>query len=92
MQELSIPYDSEERRPTGNETTSNQKNPVNFVYFYRKETPWKAQTGREYFKEAAGQSLSPTQSLSVHELPETTDVKEMRVYGHDRKRKRDVQE
>ena len=66
-----------------------QDDPVNRVYFYKKETPWKAVRGGELFGPMDGdeQTFSPNPKPSDLVIPWKFEEKTTLVYSQERKRK-----
>lgn len=85
IQRVFISHDSEERRHK-KEISWNQEDPVNHVYFYKKETPWKAENGGNLF-ESSEASRSPAPKRFDLMLPRAFKVEETRVYSQEKKRK-----
>lgn len=65
----------------------NQDDPVNRVYFYKKETPWKAVRGGELFGHDDQQTFSPNPKPSDLVIPWKFEEKTTLVYSPERKRK-----
>ena len=66
-----------------------QDDPVNRVYFYKKETPWKAVRGGELFgpMDDDEQTFSPNPKPSDLVIPWKFEEKTTLVYSQERKRR-----
>ena len=86
-QQIKLSYGSEKARNSMQNVPWNQDDPVNRVYFYKKETPWKAVRGGELFGHDDQQTFSPNPKPSDLVIPREFVEKKTLVYSPERKRK-----
>ena len=91
-QQVKLSYCSERAHDSKEKVSWNWDDPVNRVYFYKKETPWKAVIGGELFdsmvqQQHSQESFSPNPKPSDLVIPRKFEEMETLVYSQEKKRK-----
>ena len=100
MQQVKLSHGSEKARDSMQNVSWNRDDPVNRVYFFKKETPWKAVRGGELFDsmhmamdqvQADQETFSPNPERSDLVIPRKFEEKKTLVYTSESRKRKETQ-
>ena len=98
MQQVKLSYGSEKARDSMQNVSWDRNDPVNRVYFFKKETPWEAVRGGELFNsmamdqvQADQETFSPNPERSNLVIPRKFEEKKTLVYSLESRKRKETQ-